>query len=102
VKKAKVSRFRDVDGKPLAEGVPAADYGFTQDVRQKFEARLNVDDADAGGIGGTLAGNPLSGAAMKETLEHVLNDEFYLKATRLQEYFIPGTPVTAGIKKAGH
>jgi glutamate-1-semialdehyde 2,1-aminomutase len=77
-------------GKPLAGGVPAAVYGFTEEVSQKFAARLNVDDADVGGIGGTLAGNALSIAAMKATLEHVLTDEFYSKATRLQECFTEG------------
>jgi glutamate-1-semialdehyde 2,1-aminomutase len=77
-------------GKPLAGGVPAAVYGFTEDVSQQFSARLHVDDADVGGIGGTLAGNALSIAAMKATLEHVLTDEFYSKATRLQESFTEG------------
>ncbi|MCK7506343.1 MAG: hypothetical protein MZV70_21345 [Desulfobacterales bacterium] len=39
-----------------------------------------MDDADVGGIGGTLAGNALSIAAMKATLQNVLTDEFYAKA----------------------
>lgn len=77
-------------GKPLAGGVPAAVYGFTEEVSQQFTARLDVDDADVGGIGGTLAGNALSIAAMKATLEKVLTDEFYSKATRLQECFTEG------------
>ena len=77
-------------GKPLAGGVPAAVYGFTAEVSQQFAARLNVDDADVGGIGGTLAGNALSIAAMKATLEHVLTNEFYNKATHLQECFTEG------------
>ncbi len=49
-----------------------------------------VDDADVGGIGGTLAGNALSIAAMKATLENVLTDEFYAKAIALQESFTAG------------
>ena len=77
-------------GKPLAGGVPAAVYGFTEEVSQQFASRLNVDDADVGGIGGTLAGNALSIAAMKATLEHVLTEEFYNKAIKLQEYFTEG------------
>jgi glutamate-1-semialdehyde 2,1-aminomutase len=77
-------------GKPLAGGVPAAVYGFTEEVSQQFAARLNVDDADVGGIGGTLAGNALSIAAMKATLQHVLTDEFYSKAIQLQEKFTEG------------
>src|SRR5574339_839843 len=77
-------------GKPLAGGVPAAVYGFTEEVGQAFEARLDLDDADVGGIRGTLAGNALSIAAMKATLQSVLTDEFYDKAITLQEYFTKG------------
>ena len=54
-------------GKPIAGGVPAAVYGFTEEVSQRFPEKLDVDDADVGGIGGTLAGNALSIAAMKAT-----------------------------------
>ena len=77
-------------GKPLAGGVPAAVYGFTQEVSQQFSSKLAVDDADVGGIGGTLAGNALSIAAMKATLQNVLTDEFYRKAIVLQECFTEG------------
>ncbi len=77
-------------GKPLAGGVPAAVYGFTQQVADEFTARLNVDDSDVGGIGGTLAGNALSIAAMKATLENVLTPAFYEKAFALQEKFTAG------------
>jgi glutamate-1-semialdehyde 2,1-aminomutase len=77
-------------GKPLAGGVPAAVYGFTQQVADEFVARLDVNDSDVGGIGGTLAGNALSIAAMKATLENVLTPEFYEKATALQEKFTAG------------
>lgn len=80
-------------GKPLAGGVPAAVYGFTEEVSQQFSSRLDVDDADAGGIGGTLAGNALSIAAMKATLEHVLTDAFYDKAIALQENFTKGVEI---------
>ncbi len=80
-------------GKPLAGGVPAAIYGFTEEVSQAFAAKLNLDDADVGGIGGTLAGNALSIAAMKATLQNVLTDEFYSKATKLQEQFTAGVEV---------
>ncbi|HEX5836969.1 MAG TPA: aspartate aminotransferase family protein [Anaerolineales bacterium] len=77
-------------GKPLAGGVPAAVYGFSEEVAQAFAGRLDVDDADVGGIGGTLAGNALSIAAMKATLENVLTGEFYTKAITLQECFTEG------------
>lgn len=77
-------------GKPLAGGVPAAVYGFTHQVADEFTARLDVNDSDVGGIGGTLAGNALSIAAMKATLEHVLTPKFYEKAIALQEKFTAG------------
>jgi glutamate-1-semialdehyde 2,1-aminomutase len=77
-------------GKPLAGGVPAAVYGFREEVGQAFRERLDVDDADVGGIGGTLAGNALSIAAMKATLQSVLTDQFYSKAIALQESFTKG------------
>jgi glutamate-1-semialdehyde 2,1-aminomutase len=77
-------------GKPLAGGVPAAVYGFTAEVSEQFASRLDVDDADVGGIGGTLAGNALSVAAMKATLQNVLTDEFYARAIKSQERFTEG------------
>jgi glutamate-1-semialdehyde 2,1-aminomutase len=77
-------------GKPLAGGVPAAIYGFTEEVAQAFQNKLVLEDSDVGGIGGTLAGNALSIAAMKATLKYVLTDEFYAKAFALQEQFTAG------------
>jgi glutamate-1-semialdehyde 2,1-aminomutase len=77
-------------GKPLAGGVPAAIYGFNHDVADRFHARLNLEDSDVGGIGGTLAGNALSIAAMRATLEYVLTEESYKKAITLSEQFTNG------------
>lgn len=77
-------------GKPLAGGVPAAVYGFTEEISQAFAKKLNIEDADVGGIGGTLAGNALSIAAMKATLQNVLTKDFYTKAIALQEKFTAG------------
>ncbi len=59
-------------GKPIAGGIPAATYGFSEEVAQKIVERTRVEDCDVGGIGGTLAGNALSLAALRATLEHVL------------------------------
>lgn len=77
-------------GKPIAGGVPAAVYGFTHQVAERFQAKLVRDDSDVGGIGGTLAGNALSVAAMKATLQHVLTPVFYERAIALQEKFTAG------------
>lgn len=77
-------------GKPIAGGIPASIYGFTQEVADRFDALLVKDDSDVGGIGGTLAGNALSIAAMKATFEEVLTPAFYEQAFALQEKFTSG------------
>jgi len=77
-------------GKPLAGGIPAAIYGFTKDVAERFQSSLNIEDSDVGGIGGTLAGNALSIAAMKATLQNVLTDSAYKNAIDLSIRFSQG------------
>lgn len=77
-------------GKPLAGGMPAAIYGFSREVADRFYARLSLEDSDVGGIGGTLAGNALSIAAMRATLEHVLTESAYKKAIDLSIRFALG------------
>ena len=77
-------------GKPIASGVPAAVYGFSAEVTERIQARTTVEDADVGGIGGTLAGNVLSVAAMRATLEHVLTPAAYARTIPLAERFAEG------------
>ncbi len=66
-----------VIGKPIASGVPAATYGMSAAVAADLERRLELEDIDTGGIGGTLAGNALSLAAMHATLTQVLTREAF-------------------------
>jgi glutamate-1-semialdehyde 2,1-aminomutase len=61
-----------VFGKPIGGGVPGAAYGLTEEVAERIAARHSLEDCDTGGIGGTLAGNALSLAAMRATLSKVL------------------------------
>src|SRR6516164_1173101 len=61
-----------VFGKAIGSGIPGGTYGCTEEVAQRISARIHLEDCDVGGIGGTLAGNALSLAAMRATLEHVL------------------------------
>jgi glutamate-1-semialdehyde 2,1-aminomutase len=61
-----------VFGKAIGSGIPGATYGCSEEVAQRVSARIQLEDCDVGGIGGTLAGNALSLAAMRATLEHVL------------------------------
>jgi glutamate-1-semialdehyde 2,1-aminomutase len=74
-------------GKPLAGGIPVGVYGFNQEVADAFWARLELDASDVGGIGGTLAGNALSIAAMRATLEHVLTPAMYERCNRLADLY---------------
>lgn len=74
-------------GKPLASGIPAAAYGFTEDFAAKAQAVIQAPYADTGGIGGTLAANALSLAAMRATLEHVLTEAAYNHMIPLAERF---------------
>jgi glutamate-1-semialdehyde 2,1-aminomutase len=62
-------------GKSIAGGVPAAAFGMTKDLAERAAVVLESPDGDAGGVGGTLAGNPLSAAAMRTTLENCLREE---------------------------
>jgi glutamate-1-semialdehyde 2,1-aminomutase len=77
-------------GKPIGSGIPAAVYGFTQEVADHFLTRLSLEDSDVGGIGGTLAGNALASAAMRVTLEHILTPESYQRAIALAERYADG------------
>lgn len=66
-----------VIGKPIAGGLPAGTYGFTTAVAERIAASIELEHTDVGGIGGTLAGNALSMAAMRATLGSVLTEEAY-------------------------
>jgi glutamate-1-semialdehyde 2,1-aminomutase len=66
-----------VFGKAIGGGIPGAAYGFSQEVADRIVAKQNLEDCDVGGIGGTLAGNALSLAAMRATLTKVLTKEAF-------------------------
>src|SRR5689334_19245219 len=61
-------------GKAIGGGIPAAAYGLSEELARKVQDMENLDLVDMGGVGGTLAGNALSIAATRATLEHVLTD----------------------------
>jgi glutamate-1-semialdehyde 2,1-aminomutase len=77
-------------GKTLAAGIPAGVYGFTQNVADDFWEKLEKDQSDVGGIGGTLAGNALSLAAMRATLENVLTPAMYERCGKLADRYEEG------------
>jgi glutamate-1-semialdehyde 2,1-aminomutase len=86
-----------VFGKPIGSGIPGSTYGCTEKVADRISARIELEDCDVGGIGGTLAGNALSLAAMRATLENVLTARAFEKMIPLATRFAEG--VRAEIKK---
>ena len=77
-------------GKPIASGIPAAVYGLTREVAEAIGRHVSVDESDTGGIGGTLAGNALSLAAMRATLESILTETAYAGTIPLAARFTAG------------
>jgi glutamate-1-semialdehyde 2,1-aminomutase len=88
-----------VFGKPIGSGIPGATYGVSEEVAQRITARIHLEDCDVGGIGGTLAGNALSLAAMRVTLEKVLTTAAFERMIPLAKRFNHG--VAGEIQKHG-
>lgn len=86
-------------GKAIGGGVPSAAYGLSAELAARIEAMPDLDLVDMGGVGGTLAGNPVSLAAMRATLGGVLTDDAWTPMCALAERF--GTAVTQVIADAG-
>ena len=79
-----------VIGKPIGGGMPVAAYGMSETVAAQVRERIARDEADTGGIGGTLSGNALALAATRATLEHVLTEEYYARSIPLADRFLAG------------
>jgi glutamate-1-semialdehyde 2,1-aminomutase len=79
-----------VIGKSIAGGVPMGAYGLSAEFADRALARSDLDLVDMGGVGGTLAGNPLSIAATRATLEHVLTDDAFIGMIDIATYFAAG------------
>jgi glutamate-1-semialdehyde 2,1-aminomutase len=77
-------------GKPIGSGIPAAAYGFSEDVAARIRDAVPDEQADVGGIGGTLAANVLSLAATRATLSEVLTEEAFERMIALGERFEAG------------
>lgn len=88
-----------VIGKSIGGGVPCGTFGFTEDVADRIARSVDLEDIDVGGIGGTLAGNGLSMAAMKATLEQVMTQEAFDRMIPLADAWADG--VQAGIDAVG-
>ncbi|CAB4341003.1 unannotated protein [freshwater metagenome] len=97
-------------GKSIGSGVPSGAYGITTAVADAINRHPDADLVDVGGIGGTLAGNSLSTAVMRSTLEEVLTeqafdhmiglcDEYTGQVRRLlEEYKVPWSIAQVGAR----
>jgi glutamate-1-semialdehyde 2,1-aminomutase len=61
-------------GKSIAGGVPCGAYGLSAELAERALSRTDLDLVDMGGVGGTLAGNPVSMAAARACLGEVLTE----------------------------
>lgn len=66
-----------VVGKPIAGGLPAAAYGFSEAMATRMKAAKDSAPAGHSGIGTTLSGNMMTLAAINATLTEVATDVAY-------------------------
>lgn len=88
-----------VIGKSIGGGVPCGTFGFTDDIAERIARSVELEDVDVGGIGGTLAGNGLSMAAMRATLDRVLTADAFDHMVPLADAWADG--VQTGIDRVG-
>jgi glutamate-1-semialdehyde 2,1-aminomutase len=77
-------------GKAIAGGVPAGALGVSRELSEQILDDPEADIEDVGGIGGTLAGNALSLAAMRAALTEVLTPEAFAHATAVADRALAG------------
>jgi glutamate-1-semialdehyde 2,1-aminomutase len=72
-----------VVGKTIGGGIPTGAFGMSQELSDRVSAAVDLEDIDVGGVGGTLAGNALSMAAVRSTLTEVLTDDAFAHMVEL-------------------
>jgi glutamate-1-semialdehyde aminotransferase len=75
-------------GKTIGGGVPVGAYGLTNELAMRIESSMHLESIDIGGVGGTLAGNALSMAAVRATLEQVLTPKNFERMETLAELWV--------------
>ncbi len=83
-------------GKAIGSGIPAGALGMTLKVTERMLADPDADYEDTGGVGGTLAGNALSMAAIRATLSEVLTPEAFEHTIPLATRFCDGIHEVVG------
>jgi glutamate-1-semialdehyde 2,1-aminomutase len=79
-----------VIGKPIGSGIPSAALGMTAELDGRLRAQVDPARAGMAGVGGTLAANALSLAAIRVTLEEVLTDAAFARMDALGERLAHG------------
>jgi glutamate-1-semialdehyde 2,1-aminomutase len=79
-----------VVGKTIGGGVPAAAFGMSGELADRVQKSVDLEDVDVGGVGGTLAGNALSLAAVRATLTEVLTDDAFTTMGTMAERWTEG------------
>ncbi len=78
-------------GKSIAAGIPLGAYGMSEDVAEVLDRPGGRgDEKPSVATGGTLFGNPLSMAAARATMGHVLTPEAYEHTQRLGAHLADG------------
>ena len=65
-------------GKTIGAGIPAGAFGMSAELTQRVLDSVHLEHIDVGGVGGTLAGNALSMAAIRATLTEVLTADAFV------------------------
>jgi len=77
-------------GKAIGGGIPIGAYGLSAELAGGLTGRADLDLVDMGGVGGTLAGNPVSMAAARATLHEVLTDSAFAGMIEVATGFADG------------
>jgi glutamate-1-semialdehyde 2,1-aminomutase len=77
-------------GKAIGSGIASGALGLSEQVARAMMDEVDADYEDTGGVGGTLAGNAFSMAAMRVTLDKVLTAAAYAHAIPLAARFADG------------
>jgi glutamate-1-semialdehyde 2,1-aminomutase len=77
-------------GKAIGGGFPTGAFGMSAEIATAIKSQVELEVIDTGGVGGTLAANALSLAAMRATLTKVLTEENFEKMTKLGSRWADG------------
>lgn len=82
-------------GKAIGGGFPVGAYGYSAAVAERIErSTRGGPQIKSKGVGGTVAGNALSVAAVRATFEHVLTAEAFVGMEANAERFAAGVDAT--------